>query len=215
MSLEISRDDILTALVTKLGTSNLEILSYDTSYVEEKVGLLGDHGFVRVNVLNRDSNNEINVSFFTKLFPKQECLKGFAEGAGSFTREEFVYDLFSDFRNDKIDIITKCTPRCYVYQPNNYLLLDNLLEEGYKMPDKSKCFDFSTVLVVLESLAQLHASSLIYEEQKSNRSGEIFRILHGNEERLKDTLYCDSDDFPNKDSLLNKVVSNAGNFKEW
>ncbi|KAJ8970863.1 hypothetical protein NQ314_000987 [Rhamnusium bicolor] len=164
ISEEILREDIAQAVGKKLGTTNFVILNYTLEPITQRLGLLGDHSILYTSLLNPDGE-EKQLSFFVKYFPKLEAPAKFAEGIGAFKREMFIYELFEVFTKSGINMISTVTPRCYVAQYNKYLILDNLISEGFDTFDKHKTLDYNCVLIVLQSLARLHASSIIYEEK--------------------------------------------------
>ncbi|XP_023310394.1 uncharacterized protein LOC108912051 [Anoplophora glabripennis] len=193
---EICKDDITKTVENKLSTSNLVILRYTLEPLIQRIGLLGDHSLLHVSLLDAEGE-ERNISFFLKFFPKFAAPASFAEGIGAFKKEMFVYELFDIFKTSDISLISSVTPTCYIAQYNKYLILDNLISEGYKTLDKHKTLDYESVLVVLQSLAKLHASSIIYEEKRSAELGEHYRLIDNFEQQLEESFFNDREDFVN------------------
>ncbi|KAF7269101.1 hypothetical protein GWI33_017851 [Rhynchophorus ferrugineus] len=200
-----SQQHILSAIERRLHHKDFVIESHVTEEVTEKMGLLANHAFARVTVFDKSAKTERALSFFLKIFPREEAVATFARGAGAFPREEFVYETLDEFRLKGIDIMDSCTCQCYGFEPSGYIILEDLEAQGYRTPDKSQCLDYDTMLLVLRHMAQFHAASLIYEEIRTKETGETFRIINGNEERLRETLYDDSEGFANKDTLTSAL----------
>ncbi|XP_023015326.2 uncharacterized protein [Leptinotarsa decemlineata] len=186
----ISKENISEALAKKLKTKHFVILRYRNEPHQEKNGLLGDHIIIFVTILNAEGIEE-NISFFLKLFPKEAAPAKFAEGLGAFRKEVFIYSMLEEFIEKGVDIAANVAPKCYLAEYNKHLVLDNLLEEGFKMLDKHETLDFESVLIVLQALAKLHAASIIYEE-KLNKN-----LLEEYEEDLEESFYNDREGFIN------------------
>ncbi|KAJ8965954.1 hypothetical protein NQ317_009596 [Molorchus minor] len=89
---EITKDDISKALAKKLGTTNFVVLSYTLKPLSERIGLLGDHSVLYVNMLDEEGD-ERKTSFFVKYFPKLEAPAKFADGIGAFKKGDPNYTL--------------------------------------------------------------------------------------------------------------------------
>lgn len=79
---------------------------------------------------------------------------------GKFIEKEFLmYDKCLPMMESlvgKLDIVSKHYPSQQKYT----LVLENLSDEGYKMHDKIKQFDFDHSAIIMKSLATFHASSV-------------------------------------------------------
>ncbi|KAJ8960788.1 hypothetical protein NQ318_020083 [Aromia moschata] len=94
-------------------------------------------------------------------------------------------------------MIDAVTPRCYLAREDKFMVLDNVSDEGFTVCDKHKFLDYDRVLVVLQSLAKLHASSIIYEEKRSSELGEHYRLTDDHEEEFEESFFNDRPDFVN------------------
>ncbi|KAJ8920861.1 hypothetical protein NQ315_015653 [Exocentrus adspersus] len=193
---EVCKDDVCTTLHRKLGTANFVVLRYTLEPLIQRIGLLGDHSLLHVSFLDQ-TGEERTLTFFLKYFPKFAACANFAEGIGAFKKEMFVYDLFDTFKKNGIHLIPSVTARCHIARYNKYLILDDLVSEGFNTLDKQKILDYDSVLIVLESLAKLHASSLIFEEKRSVESGERYRLIDEYEDQLEETFFNDREGFIN------------------
>lgn len=192
----VCKDDITKTVEKKLSTPNFVILKYTLEPLIQRIGLLGDHSLLRVTLLDTEGEEQ-GLSFFLKFFPKFAAPAKFAEGIGAFKKEIFVYEVFDVFKESGITLISNVTPKCYIAQYNKYLILDDLISEGYKALDKHKTLNYKDVLIVLQSLAKLHASSIIYEEQRSAELGEHYRLNDDFEKQLEESFFNDREDFIN------------------
>lgn len=186
----VYKQDLDDALTKKLGTKNFLILDYNVEHLTNRIGLLGDHAYITVTFLNTEGDKE-NTTFFIKFFPKLEAVAKFAEGVGAFKKEMFVYELLEDFKALGIDLAAAVTPTCYFAKYNKYLFLDNLIEEGYSMPDKHKFLDYDTINGILQSLARLHACSILYEEKNGKT------LLDDHLDDFEESFFNDKEDFIN------------------
>lgn len=193
---EVCKDDVTKTIEKKLSTPNFVILRYSLEPLIQRIGLLGDHSLLHVFLLDTEGKEQ-GLSLFLKFFPKFAAPAKFAEGIGAFKKEIFVYELFDMFKETGITLISSVTPNCYITQYNKYLILDDLISEGYEVLDKHKTLDYEGVLVVLQSLAKFHASSIIYEEKRSAELGEDYRLIDQFEDQLEESFFNDREDFIN------------------
>lgn len=187
----VYKQDLDEALTRKLGTKNFLILDFKVEPIPDRVGLLGDHAYLTVTFLNTNGERD-TATLFIKFFPEMEAVAKFAEGVGAFKKEMFIYELFDKFEAVGIDLVAAVTPTCYFAKYNKYLFLENLQEEGYVMPDKHKYLDYDIVSGVLQSLAKLHASSILYEEK------ERTSLLVHHEDDFEESFFNDKQDFINR-----------------
>lgn len=170
---DIQETHVLRAIEKKLGTNHFCLLTYKLEPIIERIGLLGDYSFLNVAYLNAQGTKE-HLTFFVKHFPKIEALAEFAQKIGAFKKEVFVYKLFKEFNKEEVSLINNVIPQCYATSYNEYLILDNLFNEGYKSSDKHTTLDYDTVLIVLQSIAQLHASSIIFENKANKKLQDLY-----------------------------------------
>lgn len=190
----VYKQDLDEALTKKFGSRNFLILEYNVEPLANRIGLLGDHAYVTVTLLNTEGEKEIT-TFFIKFFPKFEAVARLAEGVGAFKKEMFVYECLNKFHTIGIDLGTSVVPTCYFAKYNKYMFLDNLTEEGYKNPDKNKYLDYDSLSGILQALSKFHASSIVYEE----KHGESLLVHH--EDDFDESFFNDKDGFINKEGI--------------
>jgi hypothetical protein len=69
-----------------------------------------------------------------------------------------------------------CAPRCLYYQsgsPTPAIVLDDLKEQGFRMADRTDGLDMKHCLLVMKTLAQLHAASAVLHL----KDPEIFKLF--------------------------------------
>ncbi|KAF2879863.1 hypothetical protein ILUMI_26320 [Ignelater luminosus] len=194
----ILTDDINKILAKKLKTTEFNIVSYKLEPFDEKIGLLGDHANLKVVVVNLSKKEEREFYFFVKFFPFVDVSAVFARETGAFAKEIFTNEiLFSKIKNYGIEIIKQCVGECYLTEAERLLVFDDLTKQGYETLDKRKDFNFDMILIVLKSLAKLHASSLIYEEKRSEELGREYRLIEDYRNEFEETFYNDREGFIN------------------
>ncbi|CAH1183631.1 unnamed protein product [Phaedon cochleariae] len=186
-------EDISEAIKTKLNREHFLILKHKLEPLPIRTGLLGDHSILQVQILHEDGHSE-SFPFFIKYFPKMEACAMFAEGIGAFEKEMFVYKLFEEFRKSGINIINSVVPECYLAKSNKYFFLEDLTADGFHALDKHKVLESET-LVILQSLAKIHASSIIYEEKIGKTLLEMFP------ENFAESFFNDREGFINEDGI--------------
>lgn len=199
---KLTTEEIFSIMAAKLGNSNFELINYDLNRPDTKGGgLLCDNAILTTTVnifLNKESQQKVakNFTFFAKFFPTSEMQSMFCRETGAFKKEVFMYGMFETIRAANIHYID-CVPRCYFSKADYVLVLEDLIGEGYKVLDKRNLLDYDAVLVVLRSLAKLHATSIIYEEMVSRDSGKIYRLSEDHPDDFEDTFYNDRENFIN------------------
>jgi hypothetical protein len=69
-----------------------------------------------------------------------------------------------------------CAPRCLYYHtgsPTTVIVMDDLKEQGFRMADKTVGLDMKHCLLVMKTLAQLHAGSAVLH----HKDPEIFKLF--------------------------------------
>lgn len=191
---KLSEDEVSKILQNKFKSDKFKIVSFTLDMLGEWIGNCGDHAILNVQIQS-ENNFGTRHTFFVKLYPRVPFVIDFIEGTGSFRKEIFMYKIFNLMEEEEIKILHECIPQCYLTSSNKYIVLENLYEEGYKSLNKHEVFDWDTVKVALESLAKLHASSLLYEEKNSCRLIDIYK------EEFEETYYNNSDNFPMKKEI--------------
>lgn len=203
----LSIDEVASVVKNKTDHPSFNVLSYVLKPTLQELALLCDHCVLNTTVAfvdesgGTENSREEELSFFVKQFPKNPKAAALVGCSRAFEKEIFMYNLFDKYRNYGLTLIDRCTPACYLSQYNRHLILDNLQLENFRSPDKDQTVDYDTLITIIQSLAKLHACSLIYEERKSEESGKPYRLLDDHEEDLRETFYNISEDF-----VTSKVV---------
>ncbi|XP_063922798.1 uncharacterized protein LOC135137143 [Zophobas morio] len=188
----ITRDEVSKVIANKLKSDEFDLVDYSLRMLGEWVGLCGDHAILETTI---KQDEETQYTFFVKLYPRVPLVIEFIEGTGSFKKEIFVYRLFDLYEKEEVKILAECVPKCYLSIDEKFLVMENLIEQGYTSVNKYDLFDYDTLKVVLEALSKLHASTLIYEERTSRRLIDVY------EAELEETYYNERPDFPLKEEI--------------
>lgn len=195
--LTLQTNEVIETLINKYNDKTLELINFHIQEVDERVGLLGEHAFLHAEIKLKEENKTRKVKLFLKFFPRNEPA-AFARGTGVFTKEIFVYNLFNRILSSNIRTLTNCSPKCYFTRDEYVIVLDNLIEEGFKTFDKYDLLDVETLNVVLASLASLHASSLIFEEKLTRIYEKPYRLIEDYERNFVESFYNGNGEFFNK-----------------
>ncbi|XP_057666272.1 uncharacterized protein LOC130900003 isoform X1 [Diorhabda carinulata] len=189
---DIHEIHVVKAIEKKLNTNHFIVLNYNLIALPDKFGLLGEYRSLNVSFLN-DQGSKENLHFYVKYFPQQESTATFAEKIGALKKEIFVYNLLEEFSEKGVSV--SVVPNCYVVAPRKYLILDDLSNEGYKVVDKHTFLEYDSVLVVLGTLAKLHASTFIFED----KIGKQLLDLYYND--LEESFFNNKKDFANSKGI--------------
>ncbi|EDV93452.1 uncharacterized protein LOC6563556 [Drosophila grimshawi] len=105
-------------------------------------------------ILKVQINDEIDENSAFNMFPRE--LEVYGKYLPAF---ELLYE--------KAGLSVTFSPRSYRFNKTiaaDYLLMDNLQSDGFKMMDRTNCLDLEHTKSVLKKLAQWHAASLRYKE---------------------------------------------------
>lgn len=191
-------EDQITEILKKINIDNDYVIeSHNIQIFSEKIGLLGDHYTLTLVLRHVKTNEQVKKSYFVKCFPSIEDSATFAEGIGAFKKEIFVYDLYEKFKEHAENLVTSCIPTLYTYSHDQYIVLENLSSNGYRTIDKMRFLEYEEVLVIVQQLAKLHASSIIYEEQKSKELERQYSLIEEYKNELDESFFNDREGFPN------------------
>ncbi|XP_017771365.1 PREDICTED: uncharacterized protein LOC108558845 [Nicrophorus vespilloides] len=186
----INNEDYVNIVNKKINTEDFKILSYNVAPMAKKSGIFGEHYFLKIVVkLENDSIEEL--SYFLKTLPQLESQKNFTLEMGAFFKEEQMFKLFVPlFLKNEIDNFSKCSPRCYLSQPDTMLIFEDLAIKGYKCLNARQSYDINLVKLAIRSMANLHASSIILEDMKSRNYGKNWRLYDEYPKQFQEMLYC-------------------------
>ncbi|XP_055592173.1 uncharacterized protein LOC129748853 [Uranotaenia lowii] len=128
-------------------------------------GFLADHYDLRIKV-NNDENTTDELSFFLKVIPtKNDVLANYLNEMGSFRKE---VTLFQNILPKIYELVPtkQVMPRCLLTKDENLLVMENVKLKGFDiLKDNHGFMDYAFLTKALESLAHIHAGSIILEER--------------------------------------------------
>lgn len=178
----LNEDDCKTILKNCLKRDDVTFESYKIEeFSETKEGLVGEHFLVRIQY----DGNHIKSFFMKILNGSSQVLFNLAKALFAYEKEEFFYmKLLKEY--ERYGIETKFPPECYFCKP--YLIvLENLIDAGYRSTPKTRALDLKHCKVCLKTLAKFHAAGMIYERLK----GGDFNLFEEYSKYLKDMLFAD------------------------
>lgn len=169
-----------------LKTSDNECIDFSVEHISEEVSECGKRLVLSIRV---KSGKEIkNLRFFVKLFPKASHEISYVQQKTGLDKEIFAYTVY--FENTTKYLLTGSpeTSRLVYFKPNEIIVLKHLADEGYDVA-RAKMFDENHIKLALEKIAELHATSLAYEELKSKEVGKEYRLGNEFNKQLKEGYY--------------------------
>ncbi|XP_053658868.1 uncharacterized protein LOC128707935 [Anopheles marshallii] len=136
-------------------------------------GFLADHYALKVTVERSDRSEEL--CFFVKCLPTENpVLRNYIEEMGSFRKECSVLQCMVGSIQRYCPWRT-VAPRVIFAKGKKMLVMNNLKSDGYTTVKRpSGLLDMALVQQALETLACLHAGSIVLEEQRGKRLSELF-----------------------------------------
>lgn len=147
--------------------SKIELISFTTNATDETpTGFLSHQAIL--NARCRRNSTEENVTFFIKCLPSGASDKHseYIENFGAFEKEVYLY----------VHVIPQLqhlacvnfAPVCYLTKGSTNLVFENLVASGYSLATcklGTGLLDMKHLIVSLDTIAALHASSIIYERK--------------------------------------------------
>lgn len=151
--------------------NQLNIKSFVVKPLSDKpIGFLGGHYILTVVFNSNDRISSISgttgqseISFFIKKLPNPNHKQfEYVTELNAFGKEvNFFEKLIPKLRNfGNIEWSAKC----YFIEKDNFLLFENLIENGFHMLPDNNYFDFQHMKIAIETLGRFHAASIILEE---------------------------------------------------
>lgn len=107
-----------------------------------------------------------------------------------------------EIKKSGVDFLNECVTNCYYSKDQHVLVLDDLQKENFNTLDKTNTLDLNVLLVVIKSLAKLHAGSLIYEENQSKKLKRPYSLLEEHQNDFEESFYNDNKGFVNKNNTI-------------
>lgn len=163
--------------------SSFKILNFRQSLQ----GLVGEPFTLRIEYTVKNKNE--CQDFFLKTLSSNSFMEKFSKIIQVYEKEAFYYGLLDQFEKLKID--TSFAPRGFFFKP--YITVIEDLSPNFSGTPKGELLDYDHCLTSLEALAKFHASSIIYEKQKSEKLGQKFCLNDDNSEILEDKVSKSTD----------------------
>ncbi|XP_019561368.3 uncharacterized protein LOC109429837 [Aedes albopictus] len=144
-----------------------------THFSTSRAGYLGDHFFLKLQVIiEDDGNRKDELNLFLKVLPTAiPALTSYLEASGTFRKETRIYgDLFP-----RMQQFTRFAPKAYLTKDNRQLVLENLALEGFRSVAGCEMgiFDKAHLERALQALARLHCASLMLETKTGRTLPEL------------------------------------------
>uniref|UniRef100_A0A336N305 CSON005415 protein n=1 Tax=Culicoides sonorensis TaxID=179676 RepID=A0A336N305_CULSO len=156
----LSDADVFKVIKNALKTSVIEIKSWTLKEKDgEPTGFLGEYLILEIEALI--DQNAVKLNFFVKSLPSSSQIKEFVKGINLFHKEATVYSQLLSPMISATDL--RFSANSY-FSRDDVIIFENLsLQNFHLMPPEMK-FNQKHVRTILNSLAQLHASSIVYEQ---------------------------------------------------
>lgn len=182
----------------KLSKSAYMIKSYKIQKLsEEAVGFLGDHYLLNVFVKDKcvkydealdDEDEDFDeaeveiekeeevLSFFIKALPEH------SPGRATYMHDFRVFEKESKMFRDLLPRLqdvgignNSWAAKCYMVKNNNLLILENLIENKFRIDEFGEgLFDFNHLEVALRALAEFHAASIVVELRNNKTIPQLY-----------------------------------------
>uniref|UniRef100_A0A023F6B5 Putative ecdysteroid kinase n=1 Tax=Triatoma infestans TaxID=30076 RepID=A0A023F6B5_TRIIF len=156
---DINEKDCLQVLSSYFNSDHFELIEFHgNGSSEASLGLLGNNSSVWCKVRINKKIKEVN--FFVKTLPLNDFHRECVNISGCFLKETIFYNQIRS--GMKKYLCNKVIPEFY-YSNSEKIILEDLCVAGYKNSNLNGYFDLQHCLSSLKSLAEFHASSLLYE----------------------------------------------------
>ncbi|CAH0585756.1 unnamed protein product [Chrysodeixis includens] len=175
----ITKEDVKTILAN-CNNNNEEIIieNYFVHNASDKMlGFLADYWRVKVHLSNRKVLN-----FFVKAISRSNAAKAsMVKEMRLFDKEAFFYSVIKK----KIEVPgLKPWAATLITALKDAMVFEDLKASHYKLHNKFERFDLPHTLQALRTLARLHASSIIFEENKRKEGKDGYTINDEYEQNL-------------------------------
>lgn len=155
-------------------------------FPDKVLGYLGDHIKLFLDVEQNGTSSTLNL--FVKCLPRFDEWKAeYIKELGFFNKEYVMLSqLFNHFENGTG--YRKWRPEL-LFIKENIFVFENVSFYGYVMPCQQDTMGYEELKASVETLAQFHAQSYIYEERKSKELGRPYRIWEDYSEYLNEPTF--------------------------
>lgn len=187
-----SAENCVAILKKKLKITDFTIESFKFVPFGIPKGFLGDHATLTIEYCQNGENK--SEKFFAKSNPNHVSFyKDFiVEGRMFFKEVAFYQDLIGEMLENGVEIVKDCVPTCYSARSGEYLILEDLVERGYKTEDHRVPLKMDFVKLGLAAMAKLHCSALVYEEIMKIKTGSDFKLGDVYPEMFRESFFADA-----------------------
>lgn len=189
-------NSIKNVLATKLNLKDCELVPLEGSKKGEGVIAVIN----RATLTGRSVKNETETkNLILKTAPSHEIYRKSSPIHEMYTNEIYAYTtvlptLKRTFEQFGTKFLT--LPKCFATdtkEKSEYLVLEDLKCEGYKLWEKQKVMDDDHIRLVLENLAKFHAPSIYLKTRFSEDWQKLIGGFNGVQEKFfRETEFCDA-----------------------
>ena len=168
----LSSEDIHTIVERAFDNEPVEIINYhQKSHSKDKVGFLGDHQNLEIQIKRKGSAQTETHHFFVKALPKlSESQTEFIRNSGVFSQEAAFFNVvFPELQVDYAG--DQWCPRRMLAN-SEVLVLEDMRTKNYAMRE-SKIFEGEYLKSALRAQARMHAASILAEARLGEPLNEL------------------------------------------
>ncbi|XP_066141820.1 uncharacterized protein [Euwallacea fornicatus] len=171
----INQEDIYEVLKNYLSTTDYKLVNYSLQPLSERNGHLGEYFHLDIAADHQGSIQHIQV-FLKVLVTPVESLQAFVcNGPGKI--EDFFYNILCRlYVENGLGNLLDVAPKCYLSRVNWFMVLEDLSRTGYQSLKLNTVLDHEEIGAIVSKLARFHASSIVFEELSSQKSGKEIRM---------------------------------------
>lgn len=175
-------------LQNRFQTQEIKLIDYELKPISENAeGYMGQHfNLIITYELNGKTLKEM---LFMKRKPTIETIKEMTNDTRLYKKEILFYDvLLPRFASKGYN--TNFAAKSYFCIPDEAIIVENLLNKGYKLLERNQMFDMPKMKCVLRALALYHGAGFAYEKSKSAEIGKAYKFTDDFAEILQERFYC-------------------------
>ncbi|XP_050498063.1 uncharacterized protein LOC126879135 [Diabrotica virgifera virgifera] len=187
----LSREDCYEIIAAKLGTDDVDLVSFKVDYLDSSMGFMGE--YAKLNILVNRLKKEETHKFFIKLVPQiiDELRGGWLKI--SVKKEAELYLRFIAMaRKLGFEKVSKFAPECYL-QSQSFLAFEDASVDNYQSPPLED-LDYKHLSIAFKEMAKLHSTSLLLEHKLAALSGVKKTLDEYFPEMLTEMFIHDSSD---------------------